>query len=97
MPILEKAPQKMAAKTPSSEEEPVSDFWSPVSYPCSPHSPTLASRIVLYRTGPQHLPVHQPCPRLGMKSRLQSCPELAEESGRAWRGGEWLQGMLKNC
>ena len=56
----------------------------------------LASRIVLYGTGPQHLTGHQPCPLLGMKPRLQSCPEPAEEPGRAWRGGEWLQGMLKD-
>lgn len=61
--------------------------------PTLPHSPILASRIVLYGTGPEHLPGDQPCPLLGMKPRLQSCPE----PGRAWRGGEWLQGVLKNC
>lgn len=44
MPILEKAPHKMAAKTLSSEEEPVSDFWSPLSYPYSPHSHALGSQ-----------------------------------------------------
>lgn len=31
MPILEKTPPKMAAKSPSSEEEPVSDVWSSLS------------------------------------------------------------------
>lgn len=31
MPIREKAPDKMAAKSPSSEEESVSDFWSSLS------------------------------------------------------------------
>lgn len=41
MPILEKSPQKMEAKPPSSEEEPVSDFWSPISYPFSLHPHTL--------------------------------------------------------
>lgn len=56
MPILEKAPYKMAAKTPSSEEETVSDFWSPLSHPYSLHSHAFASRTVLSGTGPQHLP-----------------------------------------
>lgn len=30
MPILKKTPPKMAAKSPSSEEEPVSDVWIPL-------------------------------------------------------------------
>lgn len=41
MPILEKAPQKMAAKTLSSEEEMVSNFWSSLSFPYTPHSHTF--------------------------------------------------------
>lgn len=41
MPILEKAPEKMAAKTLSSEEEKVSNFWSSLTYPYSPHSRAL--------------------------------------------------------
>lgn len=37
MPILEKAPHKMATTSPSSEEETVSEFWSPLFHPCSLH------------------------------------------------------------
>lgn len=48
MPILEKAPHKMAAKAPSSEEESVSDFWSSLSLPCSPYSHTFASRLAVW-------------------------------------------------
>lgn len=48
MPILEKAPQKMAAKTLSSEEETVSNFWSSLSLITTlPTHMPLASRIVL--------------------------------------------------
>lgn len=46
MPILEKKPQKMAAKTLSSEET-VSNFCSPLSYPYSPTHMPLASKTVL--------------------------------------------------
>lgn len=88
MPILEKAPHKMAAKPPSSEEESVSDFWSSLLHPCSPYSHTLASRTVLCGTSPQ------PCTLQGMKSRLQSCCEPTEEPGNASKGWEWFQGML---
>lgn len=92
MPILEKAPPKMAAKTPSSEEEPVSDFWSPLSYPCSPHSHALASRTVLGGTGPQTSIV------LGMRPRQQGLMGLLRSLGGPGAGDwKWLQGVLCKC
>ena len=42
MPILEKTPPKTAAKSPSSDEEPVSDVWiplSPLTNSCFQNSP----------------------------------------------------------
>lgn len=85
MPILEKTPPKMAAKSPSSEEEPVSDVWSSLSHPCSPYSEAFASRTFLSEIDPQHLPDPQSCTLLCTKSTLQSCPKFVEEPRRAWR------------
>lgn len=74
-PILEKVPHKMAAKTPSSEEESVSDFWSPISTllslptcPCFQNSPDW--------DWPPAFAWPQPCPLLARGPGYSPAPSL---------------------